>query len=74
MRPQCGLRAELTEAAVEAARKSPVSRTGTLRVIGAFFLFLIFSLIIDVFQFTLFSPNDIIKNTNKRKRLRQKEH
>ena len=27
MRPQCGLRAELTEAAVEAARKSPVSRT-----------------------------------------------
>ena len=27
MRPQWGLRAELTEAAVEAARKSPVSRT-----------------------------------------------
>ena len=27
MRPQWGLRTELTEAAVEAARKSPVSRT-----------------------------------------------
>ena len=27
MRSQCGLRAEPTEAAVEAARKSPVSRT-----------------------------------------------
>ena len=38
MRPRWGLRAELTEAAVEAARKSPVSRTRTLRVIEAFFL------------------------------------
>jgi len=45
MRPQWGLRAELTEAAVEAARKSPVSRTkqkrsGLCRVVFAICKFL----------------------------------
>ena len=39
MRPQCGLRAELTEAAVEAARKSPVSRTRKPVPSGAGFFF-----------------------------------
>ena len=40
MRPQCGLRAELTEAAARAARKSPVSRTIQKTVYVAVFCFI----------------------------------
>jgi len=40
MRPQCGLRTELTETAVGAVRKSPVSRTTqkALRSCGELFV------------------------------------
>ena len=42
MRPQCGLRAELTEAAARAARKSPVSRTNQKTVRWAVFCLCIY--------------------------------
>ena len=59
MRPQCGLRAELTEDAVEAARKSPVSRTDQKTIIR---WMVVFSYILraGVFSKPALSYNDLI--------------